>query len=119
LELLYGELAAALPEKLEHYEGLLEAAGNLARERLRHIPEPMFSSLAAEFRIASDGELHGRLKGTGYLIVSAVCDNAAGINDAESSLSAWLLAEDFFPEQWISAVRKTLDKAHQMCQLML
>ena len=116
LELLYGELAAALPEKHDRYEGLLEAAGSLARERFRHIPEPMFSSLAAEFHIASDGELRGRLKGTGYLIVSAVCDNAAGITDAESSLLAWLLDKDFFPEQWLSAVRNTLDRAHQICQ---
>ena len=113
LELLYGELAAALPEKREHYKGLLEAAESLARERFRHIPEPAFSSLAEEFRDASDSELQGRLKGTGYLIVSSVCDKAAGINDAESSLLSWLMDKDLFPEQWISAVRKTLDKAHQ------
>lgn len=113
LELLYGELAAALPEEREQYTGLLEAAGNLAGERFRHIPEPVFSRLAEEFRDASDGELQGRLQGTGLLIVSAVCDKAAGINDAESSLLSWLLDKDLFPERWISAVRKTLDKAHE------
>ena len=113
LELLHGELVAAVPAKTDQYKGLLEAAESLKGERLRHIPAPLFSSLAREFQIATDGELHGRLKGTGALIISAVCDQEVGITEAVDSLVSWLTDPERFSPQWVGAVLKTLEEARQ------
>ena len=113
LELLYEELVAIVPEKTDHYSGLLEAAESLKRERLHHIPEPVFTDLAREFHLATDGELQGRLRRTGDLIVSAVCDQAAGISEAVTSLLTWLTDPERFSPQWFEAVSNTLNKAQK------
>ena len=113
LELLHAELAAALPAKAAQYGGLLEAADSLKRERLQCIPEPVFSTLAREFSLATDGELQGRFSKTGDLIVAAVCDQAAGVTDAVNSLLPWLIDPVRFPPQWIAAVSKTLERAQE------
>jgi hypothetical protein len=84
LELLYEELTAAVSTKSWQYEGLLKAASSLKEERMRMIPESKFNELAQQFHIANDGELQGRLKGTGALIVSAVADEAVGMSKAVS-----------------------------------
>jgi len=111
LELLHEELAAAVPEKINRYKGLLEAAASLKAERLQYISEPAFSLMAREFSIATDSELLGRFKRTGDLIVSAVCDQQAGVNDAVSSLLPWLTDAERFSAQWIAAVLNTLEQA--------
>lgn len=113
LELLYDELSVAVPAKIDQYKGLQEAAESLKGERLRHIPEPDFNGLAKEFHIATDGELRGRLKGSGLLIVSAVCDREAGIADAVRSLVPWITDAERFSPQWIAAVFKTLEQARE------
>jgi len=114
LELLYEELAMAAPEKTGQYKGLLEAAESLKGERLQLIPEPLFSRLAKEFHLATDDELQGRFKNTGALIVAAVCDQAAGVTAAVSSLLSWLTDEERFFPQWIAAVSKTLGEAGEI-----
>lgn len=111
LELLYDELAISLPSKTGQYKGLLEVAESLKAERLKYIPEPVFNSLVMEFHIATDDELQGRFKRTGDLIVSAVCDQTAGITGAVTSLLPWLMDAKRFPPQWITAVSKALDQA--------
>lgn len=111
LELLYEELAAAVPGKIEHYKGLLEAAEKLKVERLQSIPEPVFNALAKEFHLATEYELQGRFKRTGELIISAVCDRAAGVTEAVNSLLPWLTNAKRFSPQWIAAVTKILELA--------
>jgi heme oxygenase len=111
LELLHEELAAAVPAKIDQYKGLLEAAESLKAERFQYIPEPVFSGLAREFSIATDGELQGKLKRTGYLIVSAICDQEAGITEAVNSIVPWLTDAERFSPQWIAAVLKTVEQA--------
>lgn len=113
LELLHEELSTALPAKRNQYNGLLEAAESLKGERLQHISEPVFSGLAKQFNIATDGELQGRFKRTGDLIVSAVCDQEAGITEAVNSLLPWLTDTERFSSQWITAVLKTLEQARE------
>jgi heme oxygenase len=114
LELLYAELVAAVPAKTDPYQGLLEAAESLKRERLLRIPEPSFSALSHAFHIATDSELQGRFKKTGDLIVSAVCDEAAGITESVASLLPWLTDAKRFSPQWIAAVSNTLEQAHEI-----
>lgn len=108
LELLYEELAAAVPTKIDQYKGLLEAAASLKAERGKNIPEPEFRRMAGEFHLATDGELQDRFKRTGDLIISAVCDQKAGVTEALSSLLIWLTDTERFSSQWISAVEKTV-----------
>ena len=113
LELLFEELTAALPDKINSCIGLLEAAGNLKSERNRRIPEETFAELARQFHVATNGELHGRLLKTGELIVSAVCDEAGGISAAVTSLLSWLTDKEHFNDEWISQVIKTTQLARQ------
>lgn len=111
LELLHAELAAAVPGKVASYRGLLEGAGSLKAERLRRIPEALFNRLEKEFRAATADELQGRFRGTGKLIISAVCDQEAGIANAVGSLQPWLTDAARFSPQWIAAVLRTLEQA--------
>ena len=114
LELLYAELAVEVPEKTDRYQGLPEAARSLKKERMQLIPEPSFSNLAQAFHEATDSELQGRFNRTGDMIVSAVCDEAAGVTDAVASLLPWLTDAKRFSPQWIVAVSTTLEKAHEI-----
>lgn len=111
LSLLFEELSIAVPEKAERYTGLLEAAEILKYERFQRIQESDFDKLTREFEVATDGELRGRFKGTGALIVAAACDQAAGISEAVSSLVSWLTDEERFDPQWIASVTNTLEQA--------
>jgi len=111
LELLYDELQNAVPSKREQYVGLLEAAEYLKVERQRLIPEETCTRLARRFHGATDGELQGRFKNTGMLLVAAVCDEAAGIPDAVTSLVSWLTDADRFSGRWIAAVTQTVELA--------
>jgi len=111
LELLYLELSAAVPAKIERYTGLLEAAGKLKGERLNCIPEQVFADLTRAFKQATNNQLQGRLKGTGSLIISAVCDQSLGIAEAVNSLLPWLTDEKRFYPEWIVAVKQTMGLA--------
>jgi len=113
LILLDEALAAAWPERAGDFRILGEAAGMLARERLRLLPEPVFQELVLAFQRATDNELGGRFKGTGALIVSAVCDEAAGITGAVDSLQPWLTEAARFPPAWIAAVDATVAGARE------
>jgi len=113
LELLHDELAAAVLGKIDQYKGLLEAATSLKADRHKYIEEPAFSRLAREFHVATDGELLGRFKRTGDLIVSAVCDEQAGVTEAVTSLLPWLTDAERFPRQWIVAVINTVQQARK------
>jgi heme oxygenase len=117
LELLYQELSAAVPAKRGQYAGLLEAAANMKRERLSQIPEQVFRSLAQEFQTRTNDELQGRFKRTGDLLLSAVCDEAAGITQAVPSLLPWLQDASRFPPQWIIAVNTVVQQAREAVQV--
>ena len=113
LELLHEELVSAVPEKIAHYKGLIEAAQSLKGERLRCIPEPVFGDLAKGFSVGTDGEMGGRFAGTGVLIVSAVCDEQTGITGAVDSLVPWLTDTERFSPEWTATVLKTLTQARE------
>lgn len=113
LELLHEELVSAVPEKIDHYKGLIEAAQSLKAERLRSIPEPVFAYLAKGFSVGTGSEMGGRFAGTGALIVSAVCDEQAGIIGAVDSLVPWLTDKERFSPEWTAAVLKTLKQARE------
>jgi len=114
LDLLHHELVAAVPEKSEAYGGLREAAESLRRERLGLIPLSPFGELARAFHAAADPERHEKLRGTGSLLVSAVCDEACGITEAVGSLISWLADPGRFSGLWIAEVNRTVEAARKL-----
>jgi heme oxygenase len=109
LELLFQELAGAIPEKRHQYQKLLEAARALRDARCHLIEEDRFHSLALAFetRVGSDASLPG----IGKLLVAAVADAADGVPNAVESLAGWLTDPVRSPPHWIAAVRSTLEEA--------
>jgi len=108
LEILYEELLSNYPERRDIYSGLLEAASSLKAERLSYIDDTTFKGLSSDFSMATEGEICGRFQRTGELILSAVCDERAGIEDALNSLIPWLTDSNRFPDKWIKAVHNIL-----------
>ncbi len=108
---LHKELGKTVPEKQNEYDKLLGAVSWLEKERLRHIGAEMFDSLCQAFISNSGNELGGRMKKTGSLIVSAVCDEKAGIEMAVQGLEAWLTDAERFNAAWCSAVSETIAQA--------
>lgn len=113
LELLHEELTNAVHDPEKSYSGLLEAAVLLKEERLRIIQEPLFNQISMQFHADTNGEQDGKFARTGQLIVSAVCDEAAGISESVTSLMVWLTDKEKFSAQWITAVNKTVEKARK------
>ena len=111
LEWLHAGLAALPPERAGDCRGLLEAAEQLKRERFQHVPEPAWEPFAQAFRLATGDELEGRMQDTGTLILSAVCDRAAGIAGAVDSLRPWLTDPDRFAPDWSAAVAAAFGRA--------
>ena len=114
LSCLHEELIAADPDRQRKYDRLLAAITWLRNERIRQIPEKTAAELAEAFTAAIGLELAGTLRGTGMLIVSAVCDEKAGITEAVSSIEPWLTDSNRFPAGWIAAVRDTIAEAREM-----
>jgi len=112
---LYNELGKALPEKQATYGRLLEAMEWLKGERLKHIQEKQFGALCHTFSERTANELGGKLRGTGSLIVSAVCDEKAKIRaDTSRSIETWLTDSQRFDATWITSVRETFAQARSI-----
>lgn len=111
---LHEELVKANPDRKADYDRLLGAAEWLRGERVRQIPEDACDRLAGAFAEATDRELGGSMRGTGLIVVSAVCDEMAGIAGAVASIEPWLTDGDRFPEGWVAAVRETIASARAM-----
>jgi heme oxygenase len=114
LELLYEELTKAIPEKQAAYQKLLNAARQLAETRRHHVDDALSRSLATSFDVAVGQELSERLPGTGALLVAAVADERAGVQNAVESLESWLTDSARFPQAWIGAVRAVLQVARKV-----
>lgn len=108
---LHEALVLAVPERRSRYDKLAGAAADLAELRRRHIDEQAFRSLAEAFDERVGHTWSARLKGTGRILLSAVADEKAGIEQAVESLEGWMTDPSRFPERWITAVRDTLARA--------
>ena len=114
LTYLHEELLKVDTGKRIEYDRLMDAVSWLNNERLRKITEENFNSLGKSFAALSGNELGGSMKGTGYLIVSAVCDEMAGIAAAVPSIESWLMDADRFSKEWCAAVQKTIAQARSI-----
>lgn len=109
LEFLREELAQSVPDRRPRYQRLRQYAEALRGQRQSRIPEPEFQSLAAAFESRAGQSF--KLPGMGEILVSAVADEAAGVERAVSSLEPWACDPARFPEPWIEAVRSTIEEA--------
>jgi hypothetical protein len=109
LELLAEELTAAMPENQAGHAKLSHAAAGLCAERQAVIPQEAFEALAAEFA----GQCGDRVANFGGLVVSAVCDEACGLEFAVPSLVEWADNDERFPADWRAALRELLDHARR------
>lgn len=108
---LHKELIQIDAGKRIEYDKIMEAVSWLRNERLRYITEEKFDSLGKSFAALTDNEMNGSMKGTGYLIVSAVCDEKAGIATALPSIETWLMDAGRFGKEWCAAVHGTIAQA--------
>lgn len=111
LQILFTELARAMPERPGYYDGLLAAAQHLRESRCAQISEARFEHLWRGFDAAVDPQWRARLPEAGALLTAAVADHKAGIGRAVSSLEGWMTDPERFPSPWIAAVRATLRDA--------
>jgi len=114
LRYLHEELTATVPDKALLFDKLLTAAQRLYEQRTTGIPEKEFLRMASEFDTLIGAELAGMYKNTGELLLSAVADEKTGIDGAAKAIQAWMTDPGRFPEQWISAVNDTIQKARQL-----
>ncbi len=111
LEILYEELAAAVPEERARYEKLRRAAETLRAQRRAVLSDGAMDELAAGFDASMGDEWSARLPRAGEILVAAAVDERLGIPEAAASVERWMTGPERFPAPWIDAVHRTLDAA--------
>jgi heme oxygenase len=114
LEHLHEALLAAAPANQLRYEPIVQAAIWLRDERCQRIAPEAFDALCRDFANRTGNELAGSMQGSGALLVSAVCDERAGISQAVTSLIAWLDDKQRFSADWCRVVRETVAQARAL-----
>lgn len=110
LEVLHAELASALPDRADDYRKLLDAAAKLREERRSVISQLHSDKLVAEF----DNQSLNLIPNFGALLVSAVCDEARGIDAAVSSIADWAYASNALSPHVRDVARKLIEQSRQL-----
>jgi hypothetical protein len=113
LEILAEELITAIPENAADYRKLREAASALRQERQAVLSQESFDHLAIGF---------AQQAGTpityfGETILSAVCDEACGIDGAVPAITTWLESNYTLPTSFRAAVAGLLGSAYQAARV--
>lgn len=103
LMILHEELAS------RRYGHLLKGARELARLRRSKIRQPAFDRLSKGFDEATCDI--APFPGLGALLVSAICDEALGIEHAVTNIVNWVEERGQQRERWVSAIRSTIATA--------
>jgi heme oxygenase len=111
LRFLAEELRVAVPENGPAYEKLDIAAAHLQKARENRISPSTFEALADEFEQSVGDRLAEIYRNTGQLLVSAVVDDANGLDGTIEALCQWLTDTERFSAEWIRALRETVGKA--------
>jgi hypothetical protein len=106
IEFLHRALLAATGSE-DRCRPLLDVARLLRALRQEQLGERDFQALAVAF----DARADGALPRMGAILVSAACDEAAGIGRAVESVTEWASDPVRFPPQWTDAVSRTLAEA--------
>jgi len=113
LRILYEELVRVVPENGKNYEKLLQSADILAAARENALPEMITGKLVDEFDRTAGADLVKTFQNAGKLMVAAVADEKNGTLGAVAALKNWLMDPARFPDQWIAAANRIIQKARQ------
>jgi hypothetical protein len=105
-----------LPENPGPYDRLLELATMFRRERLRHLDEVTSAQLAMTFDERAGSDPLPRIPEAGALLVAAVADERADVENAVDSLMEWLADPARFPDRWIAAATATINSAREQAR---
>ena len=111
LDILYQELAVAVPADQAAHDKLRQAAEDLRETMRAHVSDAQLAALSQAFDQATDACWRSRLPHTPLLLVSAVADEIEGSRGAVANLSGWLTDRQRFPADWVAAVEATLSQA--------
>lgn len=109
LDILVDELSAAIPEKRNKHAKLHQASAVLRDERQSVIAQNESDCLVAGF-VEKSGNA---IENFGGLVVSAVCDEFCGIENAVPSLVEWTESQHQLPAVWRAAVISLVEDSHQ------
>ncbi|MBF0530133.1 MAG: hypothetical protein HQK55_12855 [Deltaproteobacteria bacterium] len=111
LEILHEELSRAVHEKVNVYDKLLKGADKLRESIHGIINEPVMESLVSDFLVEMGRPGDWAAREAGTLVVGAVADKQAGMDNADEALLVWLADPGRFSDQWAVAVRHLAQKA--------
>jgi hypothetical protein len=114
LRFLYYELIKTLPHKKNSYDKLLNSADMLKTARIKAISDEKFNALADKFDQMIGIQLANKYKNTGKILVSSVCDEQNGIENAVSKVLDWTLNKSQFSDKWILAVKRIIKMSRQV-----
>ncbi len=112
LDVLAEELLTLVPKQAERYQKLSLAAERLRDERLQYMSQADFDGLSAAFESNSTGTIPN----VGSILVSAVCDEAAGLEEVVARLVSWLDDGQRFSPTWRQALADTLKRARAIVE---
>jgi heme oxygenase len=116
LEILFDQMARAIPEKRSEYEKLLEGAATLQAARRKHFDDEQSQALSLAFNRAVGPDWSEKYKNAGELLVGAVADELQGIEGAVENIRQWMTDPARFPAEWIAAVQAILAQARQQAR---
>jgi hypothetical protein len=85
----------------------------LKTERIKVISDEKFKTLADKFDQMIGIQLANTYKNTGKILVSSVCDEKNGIENAVSKVLDWTLNKSHFSDKWILAVKRIIKMSRQ------
>lgn len=93
------------------YANLGGGARELERLRTAVMPDRRFVQLAQSFE--DEVEPVAPFPNMGLILVSAVIDEALGIDRAVAAVAGWATDPEKFPPAWVKAVTETIDRARR------
>jgi hypothetical protein len=116
LQALHDELVTAVPERREAYDDLLRVAEAFRAERLDHLDQATSEAVAQAFDRRVGAAAAAELPEAGALLVAAVADEQAGLDQAVDSLMQWLADPTGFPSAWVTAATETVAEARELAR---
>jgi heme oxygenase len=113
LRFLYEELIKTQPHKKNNYDKLLKSADMLKTARIKIISDEKFNALVDKFDQMIGKQEATTYKNTGKILVSSVCDEKNGIENAVPKVLDWLLNKSQFSEKWILTVKRIIKMSRQ------
>jgi hypothetical protein len=111
LKYMFEELSRASDSRTTLYRKLMTVSNHLKSRRLLYISESRFKSLAHGFEFSTQGFGIPFYRGTGALLISAVCDDKDGLRGSLPAIRDWLVDPARFSGDWIRAVQGVIEQA--------